>query len=78
MSTTELRKRLIAKIQRSRRPELLMEVYRLMGTDTDDLEPFKLSADQRSSVAKGLKDAKAGKVIPAAAADKAIDAWLSK
>jgi hypothetical protein len=78
MSETELRKRLIERIKRSRKPELLREVYRLMGTDTDDLEPYKVSAQQRASITKGLKDAKAGKVISAADADKAIDAWLSK
>jgi hypothetical protein len=78
MSDTELRKRLIERIKRSRRPELLREVYRLMGTDTDDLEPYKVSPEQRASIAKGLKDGKAGKVMSSADADKAIDAWLSK
>jgi hypothetical protein len=63
---------------RSRRPELLREAYRLMGTDTDDLEPYKLSPEQRASVAKGLKDAERGKVIAAREADNAIDAWLSE
>lgn len=78
MSTDELRKKLISRIKRSRRPELLREAYRLLGTDTDDIEPYKLSPEQRASINKGLKDAKAGKVIPSAEADKAIDEWLSK
>lgn len=78
MSTDELRKKLISRIKRSRRPELLREAYRLLGTDTDDIEPYKLSPEQRASINKGLKDAKAGKVLPSAEADKAIDAWLSE
>ena len=78
MSTDELRKRLVARIMRSRRPELLREAYRLMGTDTDDLEPYKLSPEQRVSINKGLKDVEGGKVIPAREADNAIDAWLSE
>lgn len=78
MSTDELRKKLISRIKRSRRPELLREAYRLMGTDTDDIEPYKLSPEQCASINKGLKNAKAGKVLPAKEADKAIDEWLSK
>ena len=78
MSTAELRRKLIERINRSRRPELLKEVYRLMGTDTDDLEVFKVTPEQRRSIAKGLKAAKEGKVIPAKDADREIDAWFSE
>ena len=78
MSTTELRKRLIARIMRTRKPELLREAYRLMGTDTEDIEIYKVTPEQRKAIAKGLKAAKAGKTFYAADADRAIDAWLSK
>ncbi len=78
MSTSELRKRLIERINRSRRPELLREIYQLLGTDTDDLEVFNVTPEQRRSIAKGLKAAKEGKVVPAKDADRVIDAWLSK
>jgi predicted transcriptional regulator len=49
-----------------------------MGTDTDDLEVFKVTPEQRRSIAKGLKAAKEGKVIPAKDADREIDAWFSE
>lgn len=78
MSTSELRTKVIEKVKRSRRPELLREVYRLLSTDTDDLEVFKVTSEQRKAIAKGLKAAKAGKVIAAADADRAMDKWLSK
>ena len=78
MSTAELRKQLIERIKRSRRPELLREALRLMDTDTDNIEVYKVSPEQRKAIAKGLKAAKAGKVIPAGDADRAIDKWLSK
>jgi len=78
MSTAELRKRLIERINRTRRPELLREAIRLMKTDTDDLDVYKVSAEQRKAIEKGLKAAKAGKVISSKDADRAIDAWLSK
>ncbi len=78
MSTPELRAKVIEKIKRSRRPELLREVYRLLNTDTDDLEVYKVTPEQRKAIQKGLKAAKAGKVVSAADADRAIDKWLSE
>lgn len=78
MSTAELRKRLIERINRSRRADLLKEAYQLMATDTDDLEVFKVSPEQRKAIEKGLKAAKSGKVIPQKEADREIDQWLSK
>lgn len=78
MSTPELRAKVIEKIKRSRRPELLREVYRLLNTDTDDLEVYKVTPEQRKAIQKGLKAAKAGKVVSAADADRAIGKWLSE
>ncbi len=78
MSTAELRKRLIERINRSRRSDLLKEAYLLMGTDTEDLEIYKVSADQRKAIEKGLKAARTGKVVAAKDADREIDQWLSK
>ncbi len=78
MSTAELRKQLIERIKRSRRPELLREALRLMGTDTDDLDVYKVTPEQRKAIAKGLKAAKQGKVLSAIDADRAIDQRLSK
>lgn len=78
MSETELKKRLITRIQRSRNSALLREAYRLMGTDAADLEPYKLSKEQKASIAKGKKDIKAGRTLSAAKANKAIDVWLGK
>ena len=78
MSETELKKRLISRIQRSRNSALLREAYRLLGTDAADLEPYKLTKEQRASVAKGKRDIKEGRVIPAGKANKAVDEWLDK
>lgn len=78
MSTAELRKLLIERIKRSRRPELLKEAYQLMATDTDDLEIYKVSSEQKKAITKGLKAAKHGKVISSMDADRAVDKWLSE
>ncbi len=78
MSETELKKRLINRIHRSRNPALLREAYRLMGTDAADLEPYKLTKEQRASIARGKKDVKEGRTLTASKANKAIDEWLGK
>jgi hypothetical protein len=78
MSETELKKRLISRIQRSRNSALLREAYRLMGTDAADLEPYKLSKEQKASIAKGKRDIKESRTLSAAKANKAIDEWLGK
>jgi hypothetical protein len=76
MSETELKKRLIGRIQRSRNSALLREAYRLLGTDASDLEPYKMTREQRASVATGKKDVKEGRTLSASKANKAVDEWL--
>lgn len=78
MSDVELKKRLIKRIERSKDSALLREAYRLMGTDAADLEPYKLSKEQQSSVNKGKKDIKAGRKLTEREANKAVDEWLGK
>ncbi|MBS1937471.1 MAG: hypothetical protein JSS84_06635 [Bacteroidetes bacterium] len=78
MSETELKKRLIARIQRSKNSALLREAYRLMGTDAADLEPYKLSIEQEASIQQGKKDVKAGRTLTGKQADKQVDEWLGK
>ena len=78
MSTDELRKKLIERVKRSRRPELLLEAYRLLGTDTEEIEKFKTTAEQRRSIERGLQDVRTKKVITGKDADKEVDEWLSE
>lgn len=78
MSDVELKKRLITRIQRSRNSSLLREAFRLMGTDAADLEPYKLTKEQKASVNRGKKDVKAGRTLTKRQANKAVDEWLGK
>ena len=78
MSDVELKKRLINRIMRSRDSALLREAYRLMGTDAEKLEPFKLTKAQQASVERGKKDIKAGRKLSEREANKAADEWLGK
>ncbi len=78
MSDVELKKRLMDRIARSKNSALLREAYRLMGTDAEDLEPYKLTKEQQASVNRGKKDVKAGRTLSEREANKAVDEWLGK
>lgn len=78
MSDNDLKKRLIARITRSRNSELLREAYRLMGTDAADLETYKLSKEQQASIDQGKKDLLTGRTLSERQANKAVDEWLGK
>ena len=78
MSEVELKKRLMARIARSKNSALLREAYRLMGTDATDLEPYKLTKEQQASIKRGKKDVAAGNALTEREANKAVDEWLGK
>ena len=62
----------VSSIQRSRNSVLLRELYRLMGTDATDLEPYKLTKEQQASVNRGNKEVKAGRTLTEREANKAV------
>jgi predicted transcriptional regulator len=78
MSDVELKKRLIARIMRSRDSALLREAYRLMGADASKLVPYKPTREQQASINRGKKDIKSGRTLSEREANKAVDEWLGK
>jgi hypothetical protein len=78
MSTTELRKRLIDKIQKTDNENLLQEAYRLLELETEDIEIYKPSDDQKRAVDEARQPIKSGQFLTNDQADKEIDEWLSK
>lgn len=78
MSNIELKEKLITRIQNTENNALLEEVYRMLGLESDDVEVYKLSEQQRNVVAEARDQIKKGKTIPNAQADKEIDEWLSE
>jgi hypothetical protein len=60
MSTIELRKRLIDKIQKIDNEILLQEAYRLLELEMEDIEIYKLSDDQKKAVNEGRQQIKGG------------------
>jgi len=78
MSTLDLRKRLIEKIQKTDNESLLKEVYRLLELETEDIEVYKLSEDQKDAINEARQQIKKGQFLTNDQADKEIDEWLSK
>ncbi len=71
MSTTELRKRLIDKIQET-------DNEKLLELETENIDVYKLTVDQRKAVAEARQQIKDGKFLTDDQANNEIDGWLSK
>ena len=78
MSTIELRKRLIDKIQKTDNEALLAEVYRLLEIETEDLELYKLTNDQRKAITEARQQIKSGQFLTDEQSNNEMDEWLSK
>ena len=60
MSTIELRRRLIDKIQKTENEDLLAEAYRLLELGTEDIEMYKLNDDQRKAINEARQQLNSG------------------
>ncbi len=78
MSTVELRKKLIEKIKKTENGELLEEAYRLLELETEDIEIYKLTEEQRTAISEGRLQIKNGKSLTDDQANTEIDEWLDK
>jgi len=78
MSTIELRKRLIEKIQKSENENLLGEAYRLFSLETEDIEIYKLNDKQQKAIREARTQIKNGEFLTDEQANKEIDEWLNK
>jgi len=78
MSTVELRKRLIDKIQTTKDERILEEAYRLLEIETEDIEIYKLNDDQKKAISEARQQIKNGQFLTDEQANKEIDEWLNK
>jgi hypothetical protein len=78
MSTIELKKKLIDRIQSTDNREILEEALRLLNIDGGDLEPYRLSDEQRILVKEARDQIKAGHSLSQEDADEQIRKWLEK
>ena len=78
MSATELKKRLIDKIQKTENENLLEEAYRLLELEMEDIEKYKLTDEQRKAITEGRQQIKGGQFLTNDQANNEIDEWLNK
>ena len=76
MSSVELKKRLIDKIQETDNKNLLEEAFRLLQMESEDIEVYKLSEDQKNAVNEARQQIKNGQFLTDDEANKDIDEWL--
>jgi len=78
MSTTGLKERLIDRIKEIDDEDILAEAYRLLGTDPDLEEPYKLNNQQKAAIDEAREQIRKGEYLTNNEADKEIDEWLNK
>jgi hypothetical protein len=78
MSTTELRKRLIDKVEKTQDQRVLEEAYRLLEIEAEDIEIYKLNDDQKKAIGQARQQIKDGRFLTNEQANTEIDEWLKK
>jgi hypothetical protein len=79
MSTTELRKRLIEKINITEDKNLLLEATRLMDIQVHDSDmPYQLSDEMNDAVDEALEQISNGEYLTHEGAEKEITEWLEE
>ncbi|HSZ85441.1 MAG TPA: hypothetical protein VK787_05385 [Puia sp.] len=78
MSTSELKERLIEKIQKTDNENLLEEACRLLDLETAEIEKYEFSDEEKSQVNESRLQIKQGKFLTNDEANKETDEWLNK
>lgn len=78
MSTVEIKKRLIDKIQLTRDKKILEEVYRLLAIEEEDSEVLKLSAEQNVVINEARNQIKSGNFLTEEQGNIEIEKWLNE
>ena len=78
MSTVELKKRLIDRIQLTKDERILEEAYRLLEIEGEDLEVYKLHDSQKKAISEARQQVRSGHFLTDEQANEEIDEWLNK
>ena len=78
MSTIELRKLLIEKIQLTDDDQLLEEASRLLEVEIEESDVYILNDKQKEAVEEGREQIVKGEYLTDEESNKEIDEWLSK
>lgn len=77
MSTIELKKNIISKITETEDLNLLEDVVKVLGMQTES-QVFKLNEKQRADIEAGRTDIRNGKFLTNEEVEKDLDQWLEK
>ena len=78
MSTIELRKLLIEKIQLTDDDKLLEEAFRLLEVEIEESDVYILNDKQKEAIDEGRKQIINGEYLTDEESNKEMDEWLSK
>jgi predicted transcriptional regulator len=78
MSTIELRKLLIEKIQLTEDDKLLEEASRLLEVEIEESDVYILNDKQKEAIEEGRKQIVKGEYLTDEESNREIDEWLSK
>jgi len=78
MTTIELKKKLIKRINNIEDELLLQEVSRLLGFEEDESDIYYFSEEQRKSIEEAQECIKRGEFLTDEEANKEVDEWLGK
>jgi predicted transcriptional regulator len=79
MSTIELRKKLIERINSTEDNKLLLEASRLMEIQLSEKDiPFRLTNEMNEAVDEALEQIRTGDFLTHEQAEKEIEEWLGK
>lgn len=78
MSTIELRKLLIEKIQLTDNDKLLEEASRLLEVELEESDVYILNDKQKAAIEEGRSQINAGEYLTDEQSNKEIEEWLKK
>ena len=72
----DLKEKLIKRIQETSNNDVLNEVYRLLELEFNEQEIYKLSEEQRSTIAESREQIAKGEFLTNEQSNKATEQWL--
>ena len=78
MNASEIKKKLVAKINASDNKELLEEFYHFLNLDNEAQETYTLSKEQLAAIEEARNQIKNGEYLTNEQANGEIDKWLDE
>jgi len=76
MSTTELRNKVIERLEEINQPHLLEEILNLIEIETRSEEIFMIPEEHKADLKISLQQLKDGKTVPNEVVDERVQKWL--